>query len=513
MSQFTPKKRPVVLCVLDGWGIGDGGQYDAIASANTPCFDEMIAQCPNTTLEASGGAVGLPDGQMGNSEVGHMNIGAGRVVMQYLPRISNAFQDDEVKDYKAICALVARLKESGKACHIMGLMSDGGVHSHMDHVIGLAKIMGSAGVKTHIHAFTDGRDRPPEACKRYIAQTMLDIYGHDNISVSSIGGRYYGMDRTKKWDRIERAYDAIVLGQAQTFNDPVIAMQKSYDAGKTDEFVDPMIVNGYGGIAAGDAIIFANFRNDRARQLCNALMFDDFDGFERKGGKPAISKALSMVPYSVELDVFMEPLFLPLEYKNHLGEVVSAAGLKQIRLAETEKYPHVTFFFNCGREEPFEGEERILVDSPSVATYDLQPEMSAPEISKHLLNTVAEDKHDLIIVNFANADMVGHTGFLDAVKQGIETVDQTLCKLRALVLEKGGVLLVTADHGNAEMMFDETVNGPHTAHTTNLVPLIIAGAGDGISLKEGKLGDLAPTMLHFLGIDQPEEMDGVCLIK
>ena len=511
MSQFLPKNRPVVLCVLDGWGVGDGGEYDAVASAKTPCFDAMMEQCPNTTLEASGMAVGLPDGQMGNSEVGHMNIGAGRVVMQYLPRINKAFENDEVKDYAAIQDLIVSLEERGRACHVMGLMSDGGVHSHMDHVIGLAKIMGAAGVRTHIHAFTDGRDKPPESGKGYVTQTMLDIHADDNVSISSISGRYFGMDRTKKWDRIARAYDAIVLGQVGTFNDPIAAMQESYDAGVTDEFVEPVIASGYEGIEAGDAIIFANFRNDRARQLCSALMYDDFDGFERKGGKPDISKALSMVPYSVELDEFMEPLFLPQEYKNHLGEVVSAHGLKQIRLAETEKYPHVTFFFNCGREEPFEGEERILVDSPRVATYDLQPEMSAPEISENLLRVVSEDKHDVVIVNFANADMVGHTGFLDAVKQGIETVDQTLCKLRASVLEKGGVLLVTADHGNAEKMYDESVDGPHTAHTTNLVPLIVVGAGD-VGLNSGKLADIAPTMLHFLGIDQPDEMDGVCLV-
>lgn len=512
MSQFIPKNRPVVLCVLDGWGIGDGGEYDAIASSNTPCFDAMMSECPNTTLEASGMAVGLPEGQMGNSEVGHMNIGAGRVVMQYLPRITKAFEDDEVKDYAAVQDLIASLEESGKACHVMGLISDGGVHSHMDHAIGLAKIMGAAGVRTHIHAFTDGRDKPVEACKGYIARTILDVSAYDNVSVSSIGGRYFGMERTKKWDRVSRAYDAIVLGQADTFNDPIEAMQESYDAGKTDEFVEPVIASGYKGIEAGDAIIFANFRNDRARQLCSALMYNNFDGFERKGGKPDISKALSMVPYSAELDEYMEPLFLPLEYQNHFGEVVSAHGLKQVRLAETEKYPHVTFFFNCGREEPFQGEERILVDSPRVATYDLQPEMSAPEISEHLLRTVSEDKHDVIIVNFANADMVGHTGFLDAVKQGIETVDQTLCKLRSLVLEKGGVLLVTADHGNAEKMYDETVDGPHTAHTTNLVPLIVAGAGD-VDLTSGKLADIAPTMLYFLGIDQPDEMDGKCLVE
>jgi len=512
MPEFMPKRRPVVLCILDGWGIGDGGEYDAIASANTPCFDAMMAQYPNTTLKASGAAVGLPDGQMGNSEVGHMNIGAGRVVMQFLPRISKAFADDEVGNYGAIKELITALKESGKACHIMGLMSDGGVHAHIDHITALAGIMGGAGIKTHIHAFTDGRDCPPETGKGFIAQALLDIDGYKNVELSTISGRYYAMDRDNRWERVAQAYNAVVSGQGKKSEDALAVMQKSYDGGVTDEFVEPTVLGGYEGIDSGDAIIFANFRNDRAREILGAMLFDEFDGFERKGGKPKISAALGMVEYSEELNSLMDTLFLPVEHKQTFGEVVSAHRLKQIRMAETEKYPHVTFFFNCGHEEPYEGEDRIMVNSPKVATYDLQPEMSAPELAGKLFDVVSADQHDAIIVNFANTDMVGHTGSLDAAMKAVETVDGMLGTLQDLVLDKGGVLLVTADHGNADQMFDPSTNGPHTAHTLNSVPFIVAGARD-VNVKSGKLADIAPTMLHFLGIDQPEEMDGVCLAE
>ena len=508
-----PENKPVILCILDGWGIGDGGEYDAVAHANTPNFDALMKRYPHNTLTTSGMAVGLPAGQMGNSEVGHMNIGAGRVVMQFLPRISHAFANDEVKDYAVIKGLIAFLKESGKACHIMGLLSDGGVHSHQDHIIALTQIMGEAGIKTHIHAFTDGRDCPPETGKGFVAQALLDIDGYESVDLATISGRYYAMDRDNRWERVERAYDAVVLGEGKTSDSGINAMQESYDAGVTDEFVEPTVLGDYDGIKPGDAIIFANFRNDRAREILKAMLFDSFDGFERKGGKPEISKAVAMVEYSDELVPLMDTLFAPLEHKKLFGEVVSEHGLKQMRMAETEKYPHVTFFFNCGREEPYDGEDRIMVPSPKVATYDLQPEMSAPEVAEKLLSVVAADEHDVIIVNFANADMVGHTGSLEAAKKAVETVDEALGKLVPLVLEKGGVLLVTADHGNAEKMYDETVNGPHTAHTTNLVPFIVAGAPEGTLVNEGKLADIAPTMLHFLGIEKSAEMDGMNLVS
>ncbi len=515
MPEFTPKNRPVVLCILDGWGIGDGGQYDAIARADTPNFDMLKYRYPSTQLTTCGMAVGLPEGQMGNSEVGHMNIGAGRVIMQFLPRISKAFDDDEVKDYAAVQELVDRLKESGKACHVMGLLSDGGVHSHIDHIVALAKIMDAAGVTTHVHAFTDGRDCPPQSGKGFLAQALLDFDGHENIKLSTICGRYYAMDRDKRWERVERAYNVVVLGEGYNAYDALSVMQKSYQSGVTDEFIEPVVMSGYGGINPGDAIIFANFRNDRARELLGALLFEEFDGFTRKGGKPDISKALGLVEYSDELNPLMETLFRPVEHKQLFGEVVSAHGLKQMRMAETEKYPHVTFFFNCGREEPYEGEERIMVNSPKVATYDLQPEMSAPDLAEKLFDVVRADNHDVIIVNFANADMVGHTGSLAAAVKAVEAVDGVLGKLHDMVLERDGVLLVSADHGNADQMYNPATSGPHTAHTLNPVPLIVAGAPEGSVLKEegGKLADIAPTMLYILGIEKPEEMDGVSLIE
>ena len=510
MSGFIPKKRPVVLTILDGWGLGDGGEYDAIASADTPCFDALMAECPNTTLTTFGGQVGLPEGQMGNSEVGHMNIGAGRVVMQFLPRIHKAFKEDQVKDFEAIKTLISELQASGKACHIMGLVSDGGVHAHMDHIIGLANIMGANGVKTHIHGFTDGRDCAPESGKTFIEMVVESV--GDNVSLSTLCGRYFAMDRDKRWERVQKAYDAVVNAKGAPSKDASAAMQASYDAGVTDEFVEPVILNGYEGLQEGDAIIFANFRNDRARELLQALLVPSFDGFTREGGQPKISKALGMVQYSDELNPLMDILFLPIEHKNILGEVVSAHGLKQLRTAETEKYPHVTFFFNCGREEPFEGEERILVNSPKVATYDLQPEMSAPELSEKLLAAIETKAFDVVIVNFANTDMVGHTGSIEAARAAASAVDGTLCKLRAAVAAQDGVLIVTADHGNADKMYDPETHGPHTAHTLNPVPFIIDGAGE-LTLEPGKLADIAPTMLHILGITKPVEMDGESLVK
>lgn len=510
MSKSIVKNTPLVLCILDGWGIGDGGEYDAIASADTPCYDRLMANYPNTTLTTFGGAVGLPEGQMGNSEVGHMNIGAGRVVMQYLPRIDKAFAASEVATNTDIKALIKQLKSSGKACHIMGLLSDGGVHAHIDHILKLSDIVGDAGITTHIHAFTDGRDCPPESGKAFIERTEAHV--SQNVSLSTITGRYYAMDRDNRWERVEQAYKAIVLGQGASATSGAQAMQDSYDAGTTDEFVKPIILGNYHGIQPGDAIIFANFRSDRAREILRALLNENFDGFTRQNGAPDISTAIGMVEYADDLDAGMTTLFPSIAHKNILGEVLSAHGLKQLRAAETEKYPHVTFFFNAGREEPYEGEDRLLVNSPKVATYDLQPEMSAPELSEKLLTAIDSDTYDVVIVNFANTDMVGHTGDMDAVRKAAQSVDATLCKLETLIKGKGGILLVTADHGNADQMFDPETNGPHTAHTLNPVPFIVIGAGD-VTLKQGgKLADIAPTMLRLLEVEQPGEMYGKILV-
>jgi 2,3-bisphosphoglycerate-independent phosphoglycerate mutase len=508
MSSFTPKKRPVILCILDGWGIGDGGEFDAIASANTPCYDAMMASRPNTTLTTFGNAVGLPEGQMGNSEVGHMNIGAGRVVMQYLPRIDKAFAQGQVAHNADIAALIADLKASGKACHIIGLASDGGVHAHIDHIMSLADITYGAGVKTHIHALTDGRDCPPQSGKAFIETLDAHVATKPNTQLSTLCGRYFAMDRDNRWERVEKAYNVIMNGQGAAAQNAAQAMQDSYDSGTNDEFIEPVILNGYEGFNDGDAIIFANFRSDRAREILNAIMFEGFDGFERAGGARQISHAISMVEYSDQLNGVMKVLFPAVAHDNILGSVIADHGLKQMRMAETEKYPHVTFFFNAGREVPFDGEERIMVNSPKVATYDLQPEMSAPELSEKLLKVVKGNAHDVIIVNFANTDMVGHTGSIDAARKAAESVDSTLCKLEAAVLAHDGILLVTADHGNADQMFDPTTNGPHTAHTLNPVPFIVIGDDSAKLNAGGKLADIAPTMLHYLGIAQPAEMDG-----
>ena len=512
MSNSTPHKKPVVLCILDGWGIGDGGEYDAIASANTPCYDNMMTNYPNTTLTTFGGAVGLPEGQMGNSEVGHMNIGAGRVVMQYLPRIDKAFADGKVNQNKDLQSLIANLKETGGACHIIGLASDGGVHAHIHHIQELVKITSGAGIKTHIHAITDGRDCSPESGKDFIENLESYISDNENAQLSSIIGRYYAMDRDNRWERVEEAYNVIINGEGTASSNAAEAIQNSYNNNITDEFIKAITLNNYQGFENGDSIIFANFRSDRAREILNAIMLENFTEFKRKNGQREVAHSISMVEYSDELNEVMKVLFPTVKHKNILGSVLSDYGLKQIRMAETEKYPHVTFFFNAGCEVPFEGEERILVNSPKVATYDLQPEMSAPELSEKLLKVIEENNHDVVIVNFANTDMVGHTGSLEAAMAAAASVDSTLCKLQAAVRANDGILLVTADHGNADQMFDPKTNGPHTAHTLNPVPFIIIGAGD-ISLKQGKLADISPTILHFLCIDQPEEMDGECLVN
>lgn len=511
MSETRKIPKPLVLCILDGWGIGDGGEFDAIASAHTPNFDHMMGQYPNTTLTTFGAQVGLPEGQMGNSEVGHMNIGAGRVVLQFLPRVDKAFDDGSVKADMQMQSMALKLKESGKACHIMGLVSDGGVHAHIDHIIKLAKLMASAGVRTHIHAFTDGRDCSPQSGKAFIEELLRQIEDSQYISLSTVCGRYYAMDRDKRWERVQLAYDLLVDAKGRAVRHFPEAIEDSYAAGISDEFITPLVLDSYKGIVDGDGLIFANFRSDRARQILQALLFKSFDGFDRTR-RAEFCSALGMVEYSEDLNKQMGVLFPPQELNNILGQVISNSGLKQVRMAETEKYPHVTFFFNGGNETPFEGEERIMVNSPKVATYDLQPEMSAPELSEKLLSAIDSDTYDVVIVNFANTDMVGHTGSIQAARKAAEAVDITLGKLESLVLKKGGVLLVTADHGNADQMFDPETNGPHTAHTMNPVPFIVIGAG-AVRLKKGKLADIAPTMLHFLNIQQPSEMDGVCLVS
>lgn len=502
------RPKPVVLCILDGWGSGAPDEANAITKANTPNWDRLLTDCPSTDLKTCGLDVGLPEGQMGNSEVGHMNIGAGRVVMQFLPRIDEAFAKGEIKDNEALRKVISKTKESAGTVHLMGLLSDGGVHAHLNHIAGLANILKDAGVKCAVHAFTDGRDTSPTGGAAYMEAFMAQAEG---VNVVTVTGRYFAMDRDNRWDRVQQAYDAIVCGKGQAeAATPLDAIQQAYDADNTDEFIPATIIGDYQGMQDGDAILFANFRSDRAREILGALINDDFDGFTREK-KIKFAVAAGMVPYEQHLDAQMETLFPPLTHRNILGEVIADAGLKQLRIAETEKYPHVTFFFNAGNETPFAGEERILVPSPKVATYDLQPEMSAPEVTEKLLAAISSDQFDAVVVNFANPDMVGHSGDLAATMKAVEAVDEAVGKLHVLVMEKGGVLMVTADHGNAEQMVDPKSGGPHTAHTLNPVKFILCGAGD-VSLKSGRLADIAPTMLALLKIDLPDEMTGVSLI-
>jgi len=505
------RPKPVVLCILDGFGIGDGGPYDGVAQAHTPTWDAITATCPGATLITYGLDVGLPVGQMGNSEVGHTNIGAGRVVMQFLPRVEEALAKNIIKDEAAYKNLVMALRASGGACHLMGLVSDGGVHAHIDHVIGLAKSLSDDGIPVKIHVFTDGRDTPPQSGEAFVKTLSDKISSFKNTVIATVSGRYYAMDRDNRWERVQLAYDAIVSAQGEHAAGAIDTLRLSYNNAVTDEFILPTVIGDYKGMNDGDAVLFANFRSDRAREILLALLKSDFDGFLR-AKTIKISAAVGMVEYSDELNKFMGVLFPPITHENILGEVLAKNGLTQLRAAETEKYPHVTFFFNNGREEPYEGEGRLLVPSPKVATYDLQPEMSAPELTDKLVAAIESNAYDAIIINYANPDMVGHTGSLPAVVKAIETVDAGLGRVKKAVMDKGGVLIVVADHGNAEKMWDETTNGPHTAHTVNPVPVYIVGAPAGTKVVSGRLADLAPTVLGFLNVPQPKEMTGKNLV-
>lgn len=510
------KRRPVMLCILDGWGMRDGGDDNAIYHAKTPNWDRMIGAYPNARLEASALDVGLPQGQMGNSEVGHMNLGAGRVVMQDLPLIDQAVAEDTLKDIPTLTDLIAKLQKSGGACHLLGLVSPGGVHSHQNHLIALAEILNGANIPTKLHAFMDGRDTAQAGGKDFMAELVRKTLEFKTFSVATVTGRYLAMDRDNNWDRVIQAYDVITEGvnsESTPARDAVAAIQASYEAGKTDEFMAPHVIAGYDGIKDGDAILMFNFRSDRAREIMACFVDPGFDGFERKRSLNLVATA-GMTEYSNHLNQFMGALFPQRKLKKILGEVISEAGLTQLRTAETEKYAHVTFFFNGGEEKVFPGEERILVPSPKVATYDLQPEMSALEVTDNLVNAIELEKFDLIIVNYANGDMVGHTGVFEAAMKAAETVDTCLGRLEAALLKVGGTMLVTADHGNAEQMSDPHSKGPHTAHTLSPVPLILVnppGFADGLSA--GVLADVSPTLLRLLGLEQPDEMTGRCLIS
>ncbi len=505
--------RPVVLCVLDGWGQRDEPADNAIARARTPVYDRLLTTCPHTLLRTSGTDVGLPENQMGNSEVGHLNLGAGRIVNQEIRRIDASIEDGSLAGNPALREFISSLAANGGVCHLLGLISPGGVHSHQDHIAELARLLDGAGIPVAVHCFLDGRDTPPASALGYV-ETFLDrVKSLSHLRIATVMGRYYAMDRDNRWDRNELAYQAMVAGDGARAADPLAAIRESYDKDLTDEFMLPAVIDGFTGMSDGDGVLVANFRADRVRQILSALVDPGFEGFER----PRVirfTSALGMVEYSGELNALHKVLFPAQRLDRILGSEIANAGLRQLRIAETEKYAHVTFFFNGGVETPLPGEERVLIPSPKVATYDLAPEMSAREVTDRLVSAVGSGDFDFILVNYANPDMVGHTGILDAATIAIETVDQCLGRLEEAVRSAGGVLLITADHGNAETMRDPDTGAPHTAHTLNPVPAILVNAPPAVrGLAEGSLADVAPTLLGLLDLAQPVEMTGHSLLE
>ncbi len=501
-------KKPLILMILDGFGIA-GEQGNAIKAAKKPNIDRLFSSNPITQIGASGMDVGLPDGQMGNSEVGHTNIGAGRIVYQELTRITKSIQDGDFFNNEALCNAIDNAVKNGTALHIMGLLSDGGVHSHNTHLYGILELAKKKGLeKVYVHAFLDGRDVPPSSGKDFVAACVEEMKKIGVGQIATVMGRYYAMDRDNRWERVVKAYSAMVYGEGIKCADPVEAVAASYAEGVTDEFVVPTVIDGAAPIGAGDSMIFYNFRPDRAREITRTFVDPDFNGFERKKGFFPLTY-VCMTQYDATMPN-VQVAFKPQSLDNTFGEYISDKGLTQLRIAETEKYAHVTFFFNGGVEKTYENEDRILVASPKVATYDLQPEMSAYEVADKCAEAIKSGKYDVIILNFANCDMVGHTGVFDAAVKAVEAVDACVGKVTDAIAEMGGVSLITADHGNADKMFEED-GSPFTAHTTNPVPFCVIGYP--CQLREGgRLADIAPTMLQILGLEQPEEMTGTSLI-
>jgi 2,3-bisphosphoglycerate-independent phosphoglycerate mutase len=516
--QHSLNKKPIVLCVLDGWGIAPKNEKlvsslnNAIIDANPEFYNYLLSKYPNTELTTSGKDVGLPVGQMGNSEVGHMTIGSGRIIYQDLVRINNAIELNIIQKNEALESLIATLKNNKKACHIIGLISDGGVHSHIEHLIFMAKFVAHQGIKVYLHLITDGRDTAPQNAQKFIQQVIEDIEEIDLISIATISGRYYAMDRDKRYDRIKRYYDTIIDSSNKTFEDPLEVITKSYSDNIYDEFIVPQSNFHYQGMEDGDGVIMINFRADRMRQLALSLFDPHFTDFKREK-IINFSEKLTMVEYSKEINAFSKSIFPALVINNTLPEILSQQDLSQLRIAETEKYAHVTFFFNAGREIPFKGEDRILINSPKVTTYDQSPEMSAYELTERLLKEILSGKYDFILVNFANTDMVGHTGNYHATIKAVKSIDKCLEKIYSAITEIGGILIITADHGNAEKMFDEENNNVHTSHTTYPVPFIIVNdkLGD-MKLKNGTLADIAPTILNLMSLKTPQDMTGKNLI-
>ncbi len=512
--------KPVVLCILDGWGNGEPTVNNAIKMAMTPHYDKILLECPKSTLLTSGESVGLPDGQMGNSEVGHMNIGGGRVVKQDLPMIDETIKQNELANIETLKISIAALKQSGGTCHILGLLSPGGVHSHQDHMAALAREYSNAGVPVAIHGFTDGRDVPQKSALKFIEKFEKDIANLKNATIATISGRYYAMDRDNRWDRVSLAHNAISIANGESAVSAIDAVNYAYQNQLTDEFILPTIIGPYRGMKNGDAVVMANFRADRAREIMATFVDPDFDGF-KKPKSIKFASALGMTKYSDMLSQYLSCLFPSDPLKGTLGEIIEKHNLKQLRIAETEKFAHVTFFFNGGNEDLYKGEDRILIPSPDVATYDLKPEMSAPEVTDKLVEAILSHKYDLIVVNYANPDMVGHTGILSAAIKAVNTIDKSIGRLKTAIEKIGGVMLITADHGNIEVMKDPITGDPHTAHTTNLVPFILVNDkvvtisleyNKKISLRDGALCDVAPTILALMGLEQPTAMTGKNLI-
>jgi len=511
--------RPVILMILDGWGLSDSETGNAPYLAQTPNFDRIWRDCPHATLSASGKDVGLPEGQMGNSEVGHTNIGAGRVVRMDLPRIDNAVADGSFQANPALGRFAERLLASGGTAHLMGLMSPGGVHSHQRHMAEAARSLAARGVPVKLHLFLDGRDVPPKSALGQIADFEHDLAGAGEIAaeIATVTGRFYAMDRDRRWERVEAAFDVIVAGRGEHAASAAQAVTAAYGRGESDEFVLPTAIGGYSGTGDGDGLMFINFRADRAREILAALVDPRFDGFDA-AARPAFAARLGMVEYSDRLNQLMEVMFPAIEIVNTLGKWVSAQGKRQLRLAETEKYPHVTFFLNGGVETPDALEDRTMAPSPKVRTYDLAPEMAAAEVTAHLTAAIGARSDlipDLIVVNYANPDMVGHTGSIPAAIAACEAVDRSLGVVLEALEETGGAMLVTADHGNCEVMIDPVTGGPHTAHTTNLVPLVLVESGphaQGWRVRDGILADIAPTLLALMGLARPPEMTGGSLL-
>ncbi len=500
-------KKPLVLMIMDGFGYNPEDYGNAIHAADKKNIDKIFSSNPKTLIGASGMDVGLPDGQMGNSEVGHTNIGAGRIVYQELTRITKSIADGDFFSNEAFLSAVENCKRSGSALHLMGLLSDGGVHSHNSHLYGLLELAKKNGLeKVYVHCFMDGRDVPPTSGKDFIAELENKLQEIGVGKIATVMGRYYAMDRDNRWERVGKAYDAMVKGEGNQNASPIDTMEKSYADGVTDEFVVPTVCAKEGTISANDSVIFFNFRPDRAREITRTLVDPEFTGFVRELFPLTF---VCMTQYDATMPN-VQVAFKPQSLKNTFGEYISNKGLKQLRIAETEKYAHVTFFFNGGVEKTYEGEDRALINSPKVATYDLQPQMSAYEVTEELLSRIASDQYDVIILNYANCDMVGHTGVFEAAVKAVEAVDDCVGKIVDAVLAKGGACLITADHGNADKMY-EPDGSPFTAHTTNPVPFVVVGYD--CTLREGgRLADIAPTMLDILGLEQPAEMDGKTLI-